>query len=232
MAGTLYVVSTPIGNLEDVTLRALRVLRDTQWIACEDPRRTRQLLAHYAIDTPLTTYHQTNNEEKTPVLIAALLEGKNVALVCDAGTPVVFDPGLILIARAVASGISVVPVPGPSAPLAAAVVSALPLDAFIIHGSFPDRPATRARFLNALRDEPRTLILLVQPGGVRPILQVLRPVLGRRRLVLARNVTMPDEQFLRGAAADLLRIASRETLTGELTLVIEGAKKRSRRGTA
>ncbi|MGH7232577.1 MAG: 16S rRNA (cytidine(1402)-2'-O)-methyltransferase [Nitrospiraceae bacterium] len=226
MSGTLYVVSTPIGNPEDLTFRALRVLRDVQWIACENPLRTQDLLTQYSIHTSLTTYHNDNKEEKIPLLLAMLADGKSVALVCDAGTPVIFDPGSVLISRAVAAGIRVVPIPGASAALAAAAACALRMETFIVQGFFPDRPGSRKQFLEDIRDERRTLILLIQPNRLRPILAALCPVLGNRRLALATNLTMPDEDFLRGTAAELRRHIDRYSIRGELTLVIEGAKER------
>jgi 16S rRNA (cytidine1402-2'-O)-methyltransferase len=231
MAGILYVVSTPIGNPEDLTFRALRVLREVQWIASEDPRQTRQLLNHYGLATPLTTYHHLNTEEKTSLLTTRLLAGESVALVSDAGTPAIFDPGYFLISQAVASDIQVVPIPGPCAVLAAIAASGIQTDAFIVHGWFPERPEPKRRFLEALREERRTLILLVQSGRLRRILESLSPVLGARRIAVAKNLTMPDEEFLRGTAAELLQHARRRSVQGEVTLVIQGAgRKTSRRG--
>lgn len=231
MAGILYVVSTPIGNPEDLTFRALRVLREVQWIASENPQQTQQLLNHYDVGTPLTTYHHLNKEEKTSLLTTRLLEGESVALVSDGGTPVIFDPGYFLISQAIASDIQVMPIPGASAVLAAAAASGIQTEAFIVHGWFPKRPAPRRRFLEALREERRTLILLVQAGRLRRTLESLSPVLGARRIAEAKNLTLPDEQFLRGTAAELLQHARRQSIQGEVTLVIQGAgRKTSRRG--
>ncbi len=231
MAGILYVVSTPIGNPEDLTFRALRVLREVQWIASENPQQTQQLLDHYAVGTPLTTYHNLNKEEKTSLLTTRLLEGESVALVSDGGTPAIFDPGYFLISQAIASDIQVVPIPGASAVISAAAASGIQTEAFIVHGWFPERPEPKRRFLETLRGERRTLILLVQPGCLRRTLESLSPVLGARRVAVARNLTLPDEQFLRGTAAELLQHARRRPIQGEVTLVIQGAgRKTSRRG--
>ena len=222
MPGILYVVSTPIGNPEDLTFRALRVLQEVHWIAAKHSRITKQLLDHYSVETPITTYHTLNAEEKAPVLTERLLKGQSGALVSDAGTPVIFDPGFILISQAIASHIQVVPVPGPSAPLAAASGSGLPADALLIQGYVPARSEARRRFLNSLRAEPRTSVLLIQSDRLRQTLERLQPVLGRRRLALAKNLTMPDEEFFRGTAADLLDQVRLRPIKGELTLVIEG----------
>jgi 16S rRNA (cytidine1402-2'-O)-methyltransferase len=224
MAGILYVVSTPIGNPEDLTFRALRILREVHWIAAENSQVTKRLLDHYSVQTPITTYHALNAEEKAPVLTARLLNGQSGALVSDTGTPVLFDPGLLLISHAIASPVRVVPVPGPSAPLAAASGSGLLSEALIIHGYFPTRSQVRRRLLESLRAERRTSVLLIQSSGLRQTLERLQPVLGRRRLALAKNLTMPDEEFLRGTAADLLDQVRRRPIEGELTLVIEGKK--------
>lgn len=231
MAGILYVVSTPIGNPEDLTFRALRLLREVQWIASENPQKTQQLLDRYGLGTPLTSYHHLNKEEKTSVLTSRLLEGESVALVSDGGTPAIFDPGHFLISQAIASDIQVVPIPGPSALLAAAVASGIQMEAFIVEGWLPVRPATRRQFLRSLREERRTLILLVQPGRLRRTLESLSPVLGARRVAVAKNLTLPDEEFLRGTAAELLQRTRRRSVQGEVTLVIQGAgRKTSRQG--
>jgi 16S rRNA (cytidine1402-2'-O)-methyltransferase len=228
MAGVLHVVSTPIGNPEDLTFRALDVLRRVQWIAAENPQHTKRLLDHYAIETPMTTYHNLNKEEKTPLLIARLKEGQHGALVSDFGTPAIFDPGYGLISQAIASHIRVVPIPGPSAVVAAASCSGLRTDALIVHGYLPERSESRRRFLEDLRKERYTATLLVRRGCLRRTLELLHPVLGTRRLALAKNLTMPDEEFLHGTVADLLRDARQRPILGELTLVIEGVRRRPR----
>lgn len=229
MAGLLYVVSTPIGNPEDLTFRALRVLRDVQWIAAEHPDRTKPLLDHYAVETPVTSYHTLNKEEKTSVLITRLLQEQNIALVSDAGTPAIFDPGSLLIARAIAARIRVVPVPGPCAPVAAISGSGAPSDGFIIQGFLPTQTASLRRFLQYIRTEERALVLLVRHHCLRSTLETFRPVLGRRRLTAAKNLTMPDEEFLRGTVTEVLAQIHRHPLESEWTLVIEGVSRRARR---
>ncbi|HJU06107.1 MAG TPA: 16S rRNA (cytidine(1402)-2'-O)-methyltransferase [Nitrospiraceae bacterium] len=230
MPGVLYVVSTPIGNPDDLTLRALRVLREVQWIASEDPASTGQLLSYHAIDTPLTAYHNVNKDEKIPVLMAKLLGGDNLALVSDAGTPVIFDPGAVLISQAQTSGIRVVPIPGPSAPITAAAVSGFSIDGLIIQGFLPRGSAPQRQFLDALQEERRTVILLIRPRRLRPTLKALCVALGTRRLALAKNLTMPDEEVLRGTTAELLERTDQRVIQGELTLVIEGNRGKRARG--
>lgn len=229
MAGVLYIVSTPIGNLEDISFRALRVLKEVATVAAEDTRHTKTLLAHYGIGTPLTSYHDFNKEEKAPVLLERLKDGHSVALVSDAGTPTISDPGYFLITQALAAGITVAPVPGPSAVLTALAASGLPTDAFVFEGFLPRKSGPRRRLLESLRDERRTVIVFESPHRLRSSLELIREILGDRRIVLARELTKIHEEFLRGTAEELLKTLGARTIRGELTLVLEG--KRKRKGT-
>lgn len=223
MTGTLYLVSMPIGHPDDLTLRALRILRNVPIIAAEDPARTKPLLAAHAIETPLTSYQDLNKDDKTPVLIRRLQGGESVALVSDAGTPAVVDPGLFLIRQALASGIRVVPVPGPSAALAAVPASGLSGDRFVFEGFLPRRSEARRRSLAVLRHDPRTVVLFETPARLRSTLAAIRNLLGNRRLVLAHDLTKPDEELLRGTVEEVLKTLAPRSLRGEVTLVVEGA---------
>ncbi|MGE5488201.1 MAG: 16S rRNA (cytidine(1402)-2'-O)-methyltransferase [bacterium] len=218
MSGTLYVVATPIGNLEDITLRALRILREAGLIACEDTRQTRKLLDHYGIRTPVISYHEHNEAARAPELVAKLLEGTAVALVSDAGTPLVSDPGYRLVVAAIDAGIRVEPIPGAAAVTAALSASGLPTDAFHFAGFLPPRAAQRRKAIARLKDEQATLVFYEAPHRLRELLEDIEAVLGPRPVVLAREVTKLHEQFLRGTAAELL--ASHVPLKGEFTVMV------------
>jgi len=222
MAGVLYIVSTPIGNPEDLTFRALKILKEVAFIAAEDPHRTKQLLDHYNVETPLTAYYNLNKEAKAPVFIKRLLEGESLAIVSDAGTPVIADPGYFLISQALASGIRVVPIPGPSAVLAAITASGLPGETFAFQGFAPAKSQPRRRFLEKLRSEPHTIILFVSWNQLRPMLKDICKLLGARYLVLAKDLTTPHEEFIRGPSHEVLRAVTDRSVRGDLTLVIEG----------
>ncbi len=222
MAGILYIVSTPIGNFEDCTFRAVRILREVAVVAAEDPQQTRALFECYAIDTPLTSYHNLNKEEKAPVLVRRLLEGQSVALVSDAGTPVLSDPGAWLIAQALQADIRVTPVPGPSAVLAAISVSGLPCGAFTFAGVVPRKAGSRLRFWETLAQEPRTIVLFESSDRIKTTLETMGALLGNRRIVLAKDLTQPSEQLLRGTVTQVLKSVAARPLDGEMTLVVEG----------
>lgn len=222
---SLYVVSTPIGNLEDITLRALTVLREVSLIAAEDTRHTQKLLRHFKISTPMTSYHDHNKEEKTSVLLQRIREGQSIGLVTDAGTPGVSDPGFFLINHCIASGIPVVPVPGPAAFLAALAVSGLPTDAFLFEGFLPKKSTARIRRLESLKEESRTLIWYESPYRLERTISDIFKVFGDRRLVIARELTKRYEECLRGTASTLIELLKTRTLKGEITLVVEGSKK-------
>ncbi|HEY58193.1 MAG TPA: 16S rRNA (cytidine(1402)-2'-O)-methyltransferase [Anaerolineae bacterium] len=220
---TLYLVSTPIGNLEDITLRALRVLREVSLIAAEDTRRTRQLLRHYDIATPLLSFHEHNKAERIPRLLRALAQG-DVALVSDAGTPLVNDPGYELVVAAIEAGFPVVPVPGPSAPLAALVASGLPTDAFLYLGYLPRKAGERRRRLEQVAGLPYTLLFLETPQRLRAALRDLGAVLGpHRRIAIARELTKVHEEIWRGTLEQAVAHFQQHEPRGEFTLVVAGA---------
>ncbi|MCL5884231.1 MAG: 16S rRNA (cytidine(1402)-2'-O)-methyltransferase [Deltaproteobacteria bacterium] len=224
--GTLYIVATPLGNLEDITLRALRVLKEVSTIACEDTRRTVKLLNKYEIRTPLSIYHDYNKQRAGAMLIRRLKSGETVALVSDAGTPAISDPGYELVREAIASGIPVEVVPGPSALISALVVSGLPTDHFAFEGFLPARKEKRRKGLQELAGEKRTMIFYESPQRVAASLQDAAEILGERRACLVRELTKVHEEILRGTLGDLAEeIASRESVLGEITLVVGGAPK-------
>lgn len=221
--GTLYIVATPIGNLEDITLRALRVLKEADLIAAEDTRHTQKLLARYDIHTLLTSYHDHNKEEKAPVLVARLLEGRSIALVSDAGTPGISDPGYFLINLAVHQKVPVVPVPGASAAIAALSVSGLPTDRFVFEGFLPGKRAARIRRIESLKDEKRTLIFYEAPHRIVPALEDLLQVLGERTAVLTRELTKVHEEVVRGSLSEVLSRVKERAIRGEFTITVHGA---------
>ena len=218
--GSLYLVATPIGNLEDITLRALRILREVRWIACEDTRRTTSLLQHHGIESPLISYHEHNERQRTPELLAALERGESGALVTDAGTPLVSDPGFRLVSAAIAHGIRVVPVPGCSAVLAALAASGLPCDEFLFAGFLPARSAERRRALDRLRTEPRTIVLFEAPHRLAASLADAAEILGPRPAVVGREITKIFEEFRRGTLVELAESIRSIKPRGEITLVI------------
>ena len=221
--GTLYIVGTPIGNLEDVSLRALRILGEVDLIAAEDTRRTRKLLTHYGIETPLTSYHEHNKLAKLDELLSTLQQ-KDVALVSEAGMPGLSDPGYELIAAAIARGIPVVPVPGPSALLTALVISGLPTDSFLYLGFLPRRRKERRQLLASVARERHTLVAFEAPHRLRASLADLKDVLGDRRIATARELTKMYEEVWRGSVSQALAHFEESPPRGEFTLVIEGAK--------
>lgn len=219
--GTLYIVSTPIGNLEDITLRALRVLREVGLIAAEDTRHTRRLLDRYEIDTPLISYHEHNERARRERLLAEL-EAHDVALVSDAGTPAVSDPGYDLVAAAIEAGFVVSPVPGPSATLAALVASGLPTAQWVYLGFLPSRAAERRAFLERYAELPMTLLMYEAPHRLRAALADIRATLGERRLVAARELTKLYEEFVRGSAGAVAAHFEATAPRGEFVLLVEG----------
>lgn len=225
MSGVLYVVSTPIGNLEDISLRALRILREVDIVAAEDTRHTRTLLSHHGIHTPLTSYHDYNKEEKTAVLLQRIVDGSSVALVSDAGTPTLSDPGYYLITRAITSGVQVSPVPGASALLAAVAVSGLPTDAFLFEGFLPKKRGARARRLTELSKEKRTVIFYESPRRILATLKEIQQIFGLRRVAVARELTKVYEEIIRGDILQLIERMGGKRIRGEITLVVEGKGK-------
>jgi 16S rRNA (cytidine1402-2'-O)-methyltransferase len=221
--GTLFVVATPIGHMEDVTLRALRTLRDVDVIAAEDTRKTRKLLTRHKVATPLVSYHDHNKEKRTPQLLDKLKAGVSIALVTDAGTPSISDPGHYLVREAVRESISVVPIPGPSAIIAALSVSGLPTDSFVFIGFVPRKPGKRQALLDQLKQEPRTLIFYESPQRLLGLAQEILGVMGDRKAVTARELTKVHEEIIRGPLSKMVkRMAARPPLKGECTLLVAG----------
>ncbi|MGD8998554.1 MAG: 16S rRNA (cytidine(1402)-2'-O)-methyltransferase [Anaerolineae bacterium] len=226
--GKLYVVGTPIGNLEDISLRALRVLREVSLIAAEDTRRARVLIEHYEIDTPTTSYFEGNKLTKLDTVLAALAEG-DVALISEAGMPGLSDPGYELVRTAIDRGYSVVPIPGPTAPVTALVVSGLPTDSFLFLGYLPRRRSRRRRLLESLTREQHTLIAFEAPHRLRESLADILAVLGDRPLALCREMTKLHEEIWRGTVSQALAARDEQDPRGEFTIVIGGATEEQQR---
>jgi len=224
--GWLYVVGTPIGNLEDITLRALRVLKEVDLIAAEDTRRTRKLLSYYKIHTPLTSYFAHNEARKGAQLIKKLKEGQNIALVSEAGTPGISDPGCRLLKMAWEEHITVIPIPGVSAITTALSVSGLSGDSFVFTGYLPPKPAKRRVRLSELAQEPCPIVLFEAPHRLLATLEDMEATLGERRIFLARELTKKFEQLLWGTPAQLREQLTQGKLRGEFTLVIEGERSK------
>ena len=201
--GTLYIVATPLGNLEDITLRAIRVLKEVSVVACEDTRRTVKLLNRYEIRTPLSIFHEYNKARATVVILRRLRDGDSVALVSDAGTPAISDPGYELVREAIAAGIHVEVVPGPSALIAALVVSGLPTDHFAFEGFLPNRKEKRRKAMQALAGETRTMIFYESPHRIAAFLAEAAEIFGERRACVVRELTKVHEEILRGTLPEL-----------------------------
>jgi 16S rRNA (cytidine1402-2'-O)-methyltransferase len=228
VVGTLYLVATPIGNLEDISQRALRILREADLIAAEDTRQTRKLLTHYKIDTPLISYHEHNKLTRKKRLLSALEEG-DLALVSDAGTPGLSDPGFLLINVALEAGHRISPIPGPSAPIAALVASGLPTDSFLFLGYLPRKRAERTRLLESLAHEQRTLIAFEAPHRLRVTLEDLVEILGHERPVaICRELTKLYEEIVRGTMSYAHEHFTLHEPRGEFTLVIGGSSPADR----
>src|SRR5216684_2319707 len=221
--GCLYLVGTPIGNLEDITLRALRILKEADQIACEDTRHTQKLLSHYEISKPLVSYHEHNEMTRAPELVVAMEQGAKIALVSDAGTPLVSDPGYRLVTLCARHQIPVIPIPGPSALLAALSASGLPNEEFLFVGFLPARVGERRRALEHLRIEDRTIILYEAPHRVAETVADAREILGDRPACLAREVTKLHEEFLRGKLSEIAASLEQRPARGEITLLIGAA---------
>jgi len=224
VAGTLYIVSTPIGNLEDITQRALLVLGQVELIACEDTRHTRKLLNHFGINTPTVSYHDHNERERSVELLLRLTSGENIALVSDAGTPGINDPGYRVVQLAIENDLAVVPVPGASALISALVGSGLPTDEFFFGGFLPPKSNARRMRLTELRSLPATLIFYEAPHRISAALKDAFEVLGARHAVVARELTKLHEEFVRGRLDELAaQFASNEKARGEIVLIIDRA---------
>jgi 16S rRNA (cytidine1402-2'-O)-methyltransferase len=222
--GTLYVVSTPIGNLEDITLRALRILKESDLICAEDTRKTRILLNHYNITTPATSYFEHNEQLKTPQIIQQLKSGKKIALVTEAGTPTISDPGYRLVNQAIKEAIPIIPIPGPSAAIAALSISGLPVHRFAFEGFPPSKPGKRINFLKKLCLEERTLIFYESPRRISATVKDLIEIFGDRRAVLCREITKIHEEKIDGRLSSILQKIENKPIKGEITILVEGKK--------
>jgi 16S rRNA (cytidine1402-2'-O)-methyltransferase len=222
LTGTLYIVGTPIGNLEDLSLRAARILREADRVAAEDTRHTGHLLTHLSIRKPLVSYHEFNEAKRTPELLAALQRGESIALVSDAGMPALSDPGQRLIQAALAHDIRVEVVPGPSAITTALVGSGLPAQPFLFYGFLPYKSAQRRKALQRLAPLPYTLVFFESPFRLVKSLADMHDVLGNRPAVVARELTKKFETFLRGDLAALLKNLENRAVKGEITVILEG----------
>ncbi len=219
-SGSLYVVAVPIGDPDDLTIRARRVLRNVAWVLAEDPSTTQRLLAHHRIATPVSSYHNLNKEEKTAVVLARLEEGHSMALVCDAGTPLVCDPGAYLVSRALRAGLAVVPVPGPSAVMAALSVAGVSAETFVFAGTMPPAGPRRRAFLLALRTEPRTQIVFASARDLPAVLKAVGAGAPDRPVVVASDLTRPGQRVVSGTVREVEARRGRAGLKGELTVVI------------
>jgi 16S rRNA (cytidine1402-2'-O)-methyltransferase len=220
VSGTLYVVATPIGNLEDVTARALRTLREVDVVACEDTRRTRQLLTHFDIHTPTVSYYEHNKLTRGPQLLRQLAEGKSIALVTDAGTPGISDPGFLLVREACAAGVRVVPVPGPSAVVTALSAAGVPADRFVFDGFLPVKPGRRLNRLKALRELETTIVVYESVHRIVASLEAIAEVFGDTPIVVARELTKQFEEIVRAPAAAHLERVRAGAARGEFVIVI------------
>jgi 16S rRNA (cytidine1402-2'-O)-methyltransferase len=220
--GTLYLVSTPIGNLEDITIRALRVLGEVDLVAAEDTRRTRLLLQRHRISQQMTSYHDHNKESRARLLLQKLLAGKSVALTSDAGTPGISDPAFYLVRLAIEHGVPVVPVPGPTALISALIVSGLPPNRFAFEGFLPTKSGRRRARLKALVHEERTILFFESPHRLRRTLEDIMEVMGDRRAAVARELTKKFEEVVRGSVAQLLDHFEEKRIRGEVVIVLAG----------
>ncbi len=221
MSGRLYLVATPIGNLEDITYRAVRILGEVDLVACEDTRQTRKLLDHYGIHKPTISYHEHNERERTEDLTARLRDGAVLALVSDAGMPLISDPGFRLVRAAIEAGIPVHPLPGPSAAITALSASGLPTDSFRFCGFPPAKSGQRLRAFEELAGERMTIVFYEAPHRILETLEAVEQAMGGRPVVVARELTKIHEEFLRGTAAEVrTQLAARDAIKGEFTLLI------------
>ncbi len=223
MSGTLYVVATPLGNLEDISPRALRLLREVDVVACEDTRRTGRLLARYEIDVPTLSCHRFNEQERLEPILERIRRGERVALVSDGGTPGIADPGAALVEAALEQGLTVSPIPGASAVTTLLSASGMPADRYVFDGFLPHRAGERRRRLRELAGETRTVVIYETPHRIRECLADISEVLGERKLVLGRELTKVHETLVRGSAAGVLEQLGQGEIKGEIALVLEGA---------
>ncbi len=224
-SGKLYIVATPIGNLEDMSLRAVRILREVDLIAAEDTRHSIKLLNHFGISKPLISYWSEREKVKTEAIMEKLDSGLSVALISDAGTPGISDPGAVLINRAIENGISIIPVPGPSALIAALCASGLPSEEFIFIGFLPPKHVQRQKKLRELNLEPRTVIFYEAPHRICETLSDIRQIFGERKAALAKEISKLHEEILRGGISDIINMLETRTIAGEYVIIVEGHKK-------
>lgn len=222
MPGKLYIVATPIGNLNDITFRAIEVLKSVSLIAAEDTRQTKKLLAHYDIHTPITSYFEYNKLKKTDYLIGLLKDGKDIALVSDSGTPGIMDPGFLLIKTAIENSIPVTLIPGPAAFVGGLVLSGFPTDRFIFEGFLPSKQGQRKKRLAALKDEKRTILLYESPHRILKTLKDILEVIGDREISITRELTKFFEETRRGKVSQILEYFSKQKPRGEFVVVIKG----------
>jgi len=222
--GTLYIVSTPIGNLDDITLRAIKILGDVDLVAAEDTRKTKFLLGHFSIKKPLLSYYSYNETRRLPELIGHLRDGKSIAVVTDAGTPGISDPAYLIIKHAIEHGYDVIPVPGASAVLAGLIASGLPTNRFVFEGFLPLKKGRKTR-LEELRSEQRTIIIYESPFRVVKTVEDIQSHLGDRRIAVAREITKKFEEVLRGRITEVLDELRKKPPKGEIVLVVEGSSK-------
>jgi len=221
--GTLYIVATPVGNLEDITFRAIKILKEVDLIAAEDTRHSKKLLSHYDIRTKLVSCHEHNEINKTPQLITHLKNGLNIALICDAGTPSISDPGYNLVTAVAKEQINVIPIPGCSAAIAGLSVSGLPTDSFLFLGFLSKKQQKQKQALEAIKDQSVTLIFYESPRRIKNLIATMVNILGDRKAFLAREITKLHEEYIRGNLSDILkRLEEKETIKGECSLFIQG----------
>lgn len=220
-SGVIHLVATPLGNLEDITLRALRTLREADLVACEDTRRTGRLLRHFDIERPLLSCHEHNEAPRAREITKRAIQGASVALVSDAGTPGISDPGYRVVRAALEAGVTVIPIPGPNAAIAALSASGLPTHSFLFHGFLPPKKRARRAALRATADSPSTLVFYEAPFRVLDMLADVRDVLGDRRVAIARELTKLHEEFVRGSVDTVLEeLAGRPAVKGELVVLV------------
>ncbi len=222
--GALYVVATPIGNLEDISMRAIRVMKEADIIAAEDTRHTKIMLNYFQISTPLISLHEHNEKEKSALIIEKINAGKDIVYVTDAGTPCISDPGYYLTSKAHDENIKVIPVPGPSAVIAALCVSGFPTDSFVFCGFLPARQNDRKKYLQTLKIEERTIVFYESPMRIMASLNDLYDILGNREIVLAREITKKFEEIKRGDISAIIGELTGRKIKGEITIIIKGEK--------
>jgi len=223
--GTLYICGTPIGNLEDITLRVIKILKEVKFIAAEDTRHTKKLLDHYQINTKVTSYYEYNKFKKAPYLVEILKNGQDIALVSDAGMPGISDPGYVLINLALKNNIKLTPVPGVSALITALVVSGLPTDKFVFEGFLPRKIKERKKYFKSIENEERTIIFYEAPHRLKKTLKDMLEILGDREIVIARELTKKYEEIIRGNLIQVLNEINTREIKGEITLIVKGGSK-------